>query len=325
MADDAAVARTPARRRIARIQIMKSLPSLAEVTVVCVTYNSSPVVETMADTLARFPNVVIIDNASIDDTTTRIARQIPHARLIRRTTNAGFGAANNQAMAAVQTPFALLLNPDCSIAPADVQCLLQCLQDFPQAGLVGPQSWRSNGVPQLCHRSAFFRPDAKDSFQVPDQVVSAEWIHGCCQLIRTSAFRQIGGFDEIFFLYYEDDDLCLRMGQAGYQCLLQPAARALHHGGASSTLSFRTDFIKRFHYVRSRQIAIRRYVGDTAARIHLAKLLLVSLPAVLFFSLLSRRRHVVKWAAWGAAALSASLALDLAPGRGKPAAASTRA
>jgi len=296
---------------------MKPTPGLAEVTVVCVTYNSSPLVETMAGTLERFPNVVIIDNASSDDTATRVGEQIPHARLIRRRSNAGFGAANNQAMAVVQTPFALLLNPDCRISPADVQCLLDCLAQFPQAGLVGPQSWRDNGVPQMCHRDAFFRPDPKERFHVPEQVVSAEWIHGCCQLVRTSAFRQIGGFDEIFFLYYEDDDLCLRMGQAGYQCLLQPAACAFHQGGASSTPGLHTDFIKRFHYARSRQIAIRRYVGVPAARRHLAKLLLVALPAMLFYGLLSRRRHAIKWAGWGAAAVSSSLALDLVPGRGK--------
>lgn len=297
--------------------------SLAEVTVVCVTYNSASVVDTIARTLASFPHAIIVDNASVDDTTTRIAQRIPHAKLIKRATNAGFGSANNQAMASVQTPFALLLNPDCVIAPQDVQCLLDCLRDFPQAGLVGPQSWRSSDVPQISHRDAFFRPNTKNNFSVPAQVVSAEWIHGCCQLIRTSAFRQIGGFDEIFFLYYEDDDLCLRMGQAGYQCLLQPAARAFHQGGASSTPSLRTDFIKRFHYVRSRQIAIRRYVGNSAGRIHLAKLLVISLPAIIFYSLLSRRRHAIKWLAWGAAALSASLAVDLVPGRGKPAAIST--
>ncbi|KRG40928.1 hypothetical protein ARC78_12255 [Stenotrophomonas pictorum JCM 9942] len=302
---------------------MKSAPSLAEVTVVCVTYNSSPLVETMASTLARFPNVVIVDNASGDDTAARVGQKIPHARLITRHTNAGFGAANNQAMAAVQTPFALLLNPDCSIAPADVQCLLDCLARFPQAGLVGPQSWRDNGTPQLCHRDAFFRPETKGRVRVPDRLVSAEWIHGCCLLVRTRAFHQIGGFDEIFFLYYEDDDLCLRMAKAGYQCLLQPAARAFHRGGASSTPSVRTDFIKRFHYARSRQIAIRRYVGAAAARRHLAKLLLVALPATLFYSLLSRPRHAIKWAAWGAAALSAGLTLDLVPGQAK-AAASTR-
>ena len=297
---------------------MNPSTSFDEVTIVCVTNNSSTLVETMANTLAPFPHVVIIDNGSSDDTAVHIARHIPHARVIIRTTNAGYGGANNQAMAAVQTPFALLLNPDCFITPDDLQCLLECMHDHPQAGVIGPQNWRSETVPQISHRKAFFRPGVDSTCTVPDKVTAAEWIHGCCQLLRIRAFREIGGFDEAFFLYYEDDDLCLRMAQAGHQCLLQPAARAFHKGGASSAPSVRTDFIKRFHYARSRQIAIRRYMGNAAGRMHLAKLMVAAVPAVLVYSLLLRRRDVIKWAAWGSAALSASLGLDLVPGRGKP-------
>ena len=297
---------------------MNPSPSFDEVTIVCVTYNSSTLTEAMASTLAAFPHVVIIDNGSSDNTVAHIAQRIPHAHLISRTTNAGYGSANNQAMAAVQTPFALLLNPDCVIAPDDLQCLLDCMQAHPQAGVIGPQNWRSDTVPQISHRKAFFKPDVDSTCTVPDKVISADWIHGCCQLLRTRAFREIGGFDEIFFLYYEDDDLCLRMGQANYQCLLQPAARAFHKGGASSTPSVRTEFIKRFHYARSRQIAIRRYVGNAAGRMHLAKLMLATVPAVMVYSLLLRRRDAIKWAAWGSAAFSAALGLNLMPGRGKP-------
>ena len=297
---------------------MKPSPSFDEVTIVCVTYNSSTLAEAMGATLAAFPHVVIIDNGSSDDTVARITRHIPHARLISRGANAGYGSANNQAMATVQTPFALLLNPDCVIAPQDLQCLLDCMQAHPQAGVVGPQNWRSETVPQISHREAFFKPDVDSTCTVPDKVISADWIHGCCQLLRTRAFRDIGGFDEVFFLYYEDDDLCLRLAQAGYQCLLQPAARAFHKGGASSTPSLRTDFIKRFHYARSRQIAIRRYVGYAAGRMHLAKLMVAAVPAVVVYSLLLRRRDAVKWAAWGSAAFYAALGLDLMPGRGSP-------
>ncbi len=294
---------------------MNAVPPLDDVTVVCVTYNSSAILESMAHTLSQFRNVVLIDNASDDETVARAKLLLPHARIIERTSNAGFGSANNQAMAMVRTPFALLLNPDCTIAPPDVQRLLACMQRFPKAGVVGPQNWRSETVAQVSHRNAFFKPDTKDLSQLPKKVVKAEWIHGCCQLIRATAFHRIGGFDEVFFLYYEDDDLCLRMGQAGYDCLLEPAARSFHRGGASSVPSIRTEFIKRFHYARSRQIAIRRYMGTGAARLHLTKLILASVPAILVYGLLLRRKHVIKWAGWGYAALAASLSLNVMPGR----------
>lgn len=304
---------------------MNATFSLDDVTVVCVTYNSSAVVAAMAEALQPFGNVTIIDNGSSDDTAARVSALIRHAQLITRDSNAGFGAANNQAMATVATPFALLLNPDCVITPDDVQRLLDCMAHYPDAGVVGPQNWRSEGVRQISHRNAFFKPKADDLDQVPEQVIKVEWIHGCCQLIRTSAFRQIGGFDEAFFLYYEDDDLCLRMARAGYQCLFQPAANAMHKGGASSSSSLRVDFIKRFHYARSRQIAIRRYVSERAGRLHSARLIIAMLPAMLVYSLLLRRRDVIKWAAWGSAALCSLLGLDLKPGSGNSPAASTKA
>ena len=285
-----------------------------DMTVVCVTYNSMAMLDTMAGTLAQFRHVVIIDNASSDDTVALIRTRVPHARVIANTCNTGFGAANNTAIAQVGTPYALLLNPDCVIAPDDVQRLLECMQHFPRAGLAGPQNWRDEASAQISYRDAFYKP-SDNGYRVPAQVLSTDWIPGCCMLVKVDAFQAIGGFDPAFFLYYEDDDLCLRLRQAGYECLLEPAAKALHVGGASSTPSLRTEFIKRFHYARSRQLAIRRYVGAAAARVHLAKLLSAALPAMLLYTLLLRPRDVVKWAGWGYAALSMALSLDVMPGR----------
>ena len=296
--------------------MMNSRPSPDDATIVCVTYNSGSIIASLAGTLQPFRNIVIVDNGSQDETCDAITQLIPHAKLVRRDTNAGFGAANNQAMSHVGTPFALLLNPDCSISRDSLQALLDCMQRFPKAGLVGPQNWRDETTPQISFREAFYKiKSSKPKPTVPDRVVNAEWIHGCCQLIRTSAFHEIGGFDEMFFLYYEDDDLCLRMRRAGFDCLMEPAANAMHAGGKSSTPNARTSFIKHFHYARSRQLAIRRYVGIGAARLHVAKLLVAAVPAIPLYLLLMRPQHSLKWAAWGYAALSQALSLGVMPGK----------
>lgn len=296
---------------------MTSAFSLDDVTVVCVTYNSRALIETMAGHVRAFPHLVVIDNGSSDGTADEVRRVLPRARVIARATNSGFGAANNEAVRDVQTRFALLLNPDCEIHADSVQRLLDCMQQHPTAGIVAPQTWRTATTPQMCYRQAFFEPSRSSPYQVPAQVVSAQWLHGCCYLVRLDAFRGVGGFDETFFLYYEDDDLCLRMSQAGHELLLEPAARALHLGGRSSAPSYRTDFIKTFHYARSRQIALRRYVGASAANLHLAKLLTAALPAMLVYTLMLRPRYTIRWVGWGYAALSAVLRLDAMPGRGR--------
>ena len=287
-----------------------STTELHDVTVICVTYNSSLVLPAMAQILAKLPEVIIVDNASTDTTVEQARALVPHARVIARKENSGFGAANNEGMSHARTPYALLLNPDCQISPADICILRDCLRTHPQAGIVGPQGWRSATVPQKSYRPAFNQAQPDGPYQIPEKVTPTGWLHGSCLLVRRSAFEQIGGFDPTFFLYYEDDDLCLRMQQARWQCLLEPGARSEHFGGRSSTPSSRTTFIKQFHYARSRQIALARYAGALPALAHRWRLLLAWLPAIMLYALLLRRQDLSKWSGWGLAACCAVFHLD---------------
>lgn len=280
-----------------------------QVTIVSVSYQSRAVIAGFSATLRAFPHVVIIDNGSHDGTAEEIRRCIPHARLIERSDNIGFGAANNQAIQQVRTPFVLLLNPDSHIEPADLTILLDTLTRYPTAGAVAPQSWRADGEAQRCFRQAFYAaPRHKGPYQIAAGTCCADWLHGCCLLLRAEAFGRIGGFDENFFLYYEDDDLCLRLKQAGFACLFEPRARARHLGGASSTADVRTSFIKAFHYARSRHLAIDKYLGRRASRLYLAKILLAAAPATLIYTLLLQRKYALRWSAWGCSAIASAVA-----------------
>lgn len=281
-----------------------------QVTVVCVTYQSRSVVESLAATVRSFPHVLIIDNSSSDGTAAAVRETIPHARVIQRADNSGFGKANNEAMTQVKTPFALMLNPDCDIKTDALQILMDVLERYPSAGMVAPQSWRANHKPQKCYRPAFYEPAVKSPYQLADGTCSAQWLNGCCLLTRTQAFRDIGGFDENFFLFYEDDDLCLRMRKAGFECLLEPSASAWHTGGGSSAPSLRVSFIKPFHYVRSRHLAICKYQGRGAGWRYLLKLMLAAVPVALIYALLLQRKHFIKWVAWGSSAVSSALTLE---------------
>lgn len=280
--------------------------AIDQVTVVCVTHQSEALVPSLAATLARFPHVVVIDNASSDDTVALLRRQLPQATVIARADNGGFGKANNEAMAQVKTPFALLLNPDCAIGPATLETLLDALHRHPEAGLVAPQSWRAGHRPQKCYRPAFFEPQPPRPYRVADALCAARWVNGCCLLLRTPAFRRVGGFDERFFLFYEDDDLCLRMQAAGFSCLFEPAANVDHVGGASSPPSLRIRYRKAFHYARSRHLAIRRYQGEREARRYLLKTGLAAAPLALAYTLLLQQKHAVKWVAWGCSAVTSA-------------------
>lgn len=280
---------------------------LEQVTVVCVTHQSRALLDAMAQTLLPLPNVIVVDNASSDGTAAALRERIPHATVLERASNGGFGSANNEAMAQVRTPYALLLNPDCEVRLDDLRTLLATLQRYPAAAMVAPQSVNAERRPQKSYRQAFYEKLPKAPYRVPDATCSTSWLRGCCLLVRAEVFAALGGFDPGFFLYYEDDDLCLRARAAGYECLLEPAAVVLHAGGRSTAPGLQVSFRKHFHYARSRHLVIRRYQGKWAARRYLGKTMLCAVPAALVYLLLLQGKLAVRWLAWGASALASTL------------------
>ncbi|MDE2314970.1 MAG: glycosyltransferase family 2 protein [Xanthomonadaceae bacterium] len=281
---------------------------LEQVTVVCVTHQSHALLDAMAETLLPLPRVIVVDNASSDGTAAALRQRVPHATVLERTSNSGFGSANNEAMALVRTPYALLLNPDCTVRPDDLHTLLATLQRYPTAAMVAPQSVDAEGRPQKSYRQAFYEKLPRTPYRVPDATCSTAWLRACCLLVRTEAFAALGGFDPNFFLYYEDDDLCLRARAAGYECLLEPAAVVPHAGGLSTAPGLKMSFRKHFHYARSRHWAIRRYQGSRAAGLYLAKTALCAAPVALLYLLLLKGKLAVRWLAWGASALASAFA-----------------
>lgn len=273
--------------------------SFDQVTIVSVVYKSASLLESLATTLSRFPHVIVIDNASGDDLPAALAVRLPHAQIVCNPRNCGFGPANNQALALVQTPFALLLNPDCDISVAALQTLLDTAHQYPQAALIAPQGWYAKDRVQPSYRQAFYERRAARPYRIPDGTCSAKWLHGCCQLVRVDALRTFGGFDERFFLYYEDDDLCLRALQAGYDCLLEPRAEVMHLGGGSSAPHWRTEFFKHFHFFRSRHLILGKYQGAGRARNYWLKTAIAAPLAALVYALLLRKKYALKWLAWG--------------------------
>lgn len=236
--------------------------NLNRVTVICVTFESARLVPALACTLKRFAHVIVVDNASSDDTAARIGSAAPHATVIRNDRNLGFGAANNLALRGVRTEYALLLNPDCDIDEANLEILVATADRFDRAGLIAPQAY--NGTrPQISYNNAYFEPIARFPYRVPDGVTCAKFLIACCLLVRVAAFEG-RFFDERFFLYCEDDDLCLETFLRGYECIIEPAARVQHVGGGSSSKSLRVEYIKGFHRAFSRRMLVRKHVGPVA-------------------------------------------------------------
>lgn len=262
--------------------------AFSQVTIVVVTYNSAHCLPMLAPLLSVCPNVVISDNGSDDDTAVKAQTLWPQAKVLAHGRNLGFGAANNRALALVKTPFALLLNPDCELSGLNLQQLLAVAGQFPNAALLAPQLIDTKGQLEVNYRW----PSTVWSSKGPEASGPAcvGFVCGAAMLVRMSVCRSTGFFDEAYFLYYEDDDLCLRFFNAGLPMVLVPSVQALHRsrGSVKGKSPWRSEYWRGYHHAQSKLIFSAKHTSPEAAQRLRRKLIwqtALTLPfRVMFFS-----------------------------------------
>jgi N-acetylglucosaminyl-diphospho-decaprenol L-rhamnosyltransferase len=235
--------------------------------------------------------VVVVDNASQDGTVTAVRAQHPDAVVIENAANLGFGAANNRGLARSSAPFVLLLNSDAELPPGALPTLLARLEARPDAGVVGPRTVDGDGVVQVSFGPPLtpmqewrqwrlvrgVKARRRDALAAAEGAAGREhepaWVSASCLLARREALAAVGGFDEGFFLYEEDVDLCQRLRQAGWRVLFTPAAQVVHHLGRSmaraperARLEYHRSHLRyyRKHNGPAATLALRAYLGGLA-------------------------------------------------------------
>lgn len=272
----------------------------ARIAVVVVTWQSRDAVQRCLAALRDGSNepldVVVVDNASTDGTPAVIRDAFPAVRVIEAGANLGFGAACNRGAAATSAPWLLFLNPDAEPRPGAIGTLVARAASEPRASAAGPLTRFADGAPQLSFgpdltplsepgQRRLVRGVARRDPEILREVTALvrqggdrDWVSGACLLVRRSAFDAVGGFDEGYFLYEEDADLCRRLREHGGRVLHVAEAEVAHAGGASmAAAGART----RIAYHRSHVRYYRRWNGTVAtlalrARIALEALTLVA-------------------------------------------------
>ena len=231
----------------------------ARVAAVTVNYNTGGLVRGLVEALVAQRDVVhttVVDNASADGSADFLGRvHDPRVTAIRNAGNLGFSAACNQGAEAADAPYLLFINPDCRLASGALARLVDVMDHHPNVAMAGPLILNADGSEQRgCRRflpsagRALMRvlgrhkpgPDGKvagfdlTGTPLPDKPTQVEAISGACMLIRREAFRQLGGWDEGYFLHCEDLDLCMRLKLAGQRVLFVPDAVVSHAQGVSS-------------------------------------------------------------------------------------------
>ena len=237
-----------------------------DVTVVLVTYNSAHCLPGLSDALAAVRHVMVVDNASDDDLQAQLRRALPHASLILNERNLGFGAANNRGLAQVNTPYAMLLNPDCLPTPEFLAGMLRAAKSFPDAAIIAPHLTRRDGSPEVSYRwPATHWVSRGPKAEGPCCV---GFVCGAVMLLKMDVMRRIGFFDETFFLYYEDEDLCQRVFLAGQQIVVVPDVEITHlsRGSVKGPNPLKSEFIRGYHHAQSKLVFERKYFGVARGR-----------------------------------------------------------
>jgi N-acetylglucosaminyl-diphospho-decaprenol L-rhamnosyltransferase len=199
--------------------------------------------------------VVVVDNGSADGSTAEVSRDFPTVELVVTGRNLGYGAAANRGAAATTAELILVCNPDLTVHPGALAALVAILDEQPEVAVTGPLIRTPAGdrypsarrFPSLIDAGGhallgLFAPDNRftRSYQRDDAAMASgtpqrvDWLSGACFLVRRSAFEAVGGFDEAYFMYAEDADLCWRLARAGWAATYTPTAEVLHVQGVST-------------------------------------------------------------------------------------------
>jgi len=200
-------------------------------------------ISALAQNTAPDFELVLVDNASPDDTLARVQEHVSGAEILRNEVNRGFGAASNQGAAQARGRYLCLLNSDALVEPGWLEPLLDAL-DEPDAGAAVPLYLNENGTVQeagsvvdsIGHAHAVGAGGDPDSFEYRFRR-EIDYGSAACMLVGTGLFQELGGFDEAFSPgYFEDTDLCFRLHERGLRTIFEPRSRVVHvrHGSGTS-------------------------------------------------------------------------------------------
>lgn len=210
-----------------------------DVSVIVVNYNTAELISLCIDSILMQTDVnleiIVVDNASQDNSLMILRRYGARITLIENPVNVGFGRANNIAARQARGQYLFLLNPDATLqCPNDLQHACAFMETHPQYALAGTTVLKKTGVstPKLDYPGEKYFPH---KFQgLPGTIA---WVIGASMIIRRDAYTAVSGFDEDYFLYGEETDLCLRLRQKGWPIANITEVVIQHVGGASEKTS----------------------------------------------------------------------------------------
>ena len=224
-------------------------PARLDLSIIIVSFNTRDVLldcltSVYAQTEGISYEVIVVDNASSDDTLDSVAEKFPDVRLIHNDVNKGFSAANNQGICESAGKWIALLNPDTRLIENSFQKICEYLQEHSEFSILGPgiideksqqsptRLWEDTPIDAAWKILGLYNPD--DELERMADTKEALVISGCCFVIHRELFEQVGLLDENYFLYNEEDDFCRRARKQGKRICFFPETSIQHLLGKST-------------------------------------------------------------------------------------------
>jgi GT2 family glycosyltransferase len=246
-----------------------------DLSIIIVTWNTKDLLQKCLDSIYKTIHditfeVIVIDNASEDDTVVMLRGNFPHITLLKNSQNLGFGAANNQGLQIMRGRYALLLNSDTVLTIHAVEELFAFMETHPESAMACGQLLNSDGskqnsiasfpslltlmtnMPLLEYLFPKRYPSKRYNYEKPIEVDSGI---GACLLVRKKAIDEVGMFDERYFFFFEETDWAYQMKKADWKIFHIPTAFIYHFQGQSIGRNVRS----RIEFYRSRYLFFRKW------------------------------------------------------------------
>ena len=246
-----------------------------DISIIIVTWNTKDLLQKCLDSIYKTIHditfeIIVIDNASEDDTVVMLRGKFPHITLLKNSRNLGFGAANNQGFRIMRGRYALLLNSDTVLTIHAVEGLFTFMETHPEAAMACGQLLNADGskqnsiasfpslltlmtnMPLLEYLFPKRYPSKRYNYEKPIEVDSGI---GACLLVRKKAIDEVGMFDERYFFFFEETDWAYQMKKAGWKIFHIPTAFIYHFQGQSIGRNVRS----RIEFYRSRYLFFRKW------------------------------------------------------------------
>ncbi len=244
-----------------------------KITIVINTFNSEDIIHNCINSIGSEVKVIVVENSNNHDFKKELEKKYSNIKCLLTEKNLGYAKGNNLGLSKVKTDYALVLNPDAVLERDTLDNFLKTAENFSDFAIIGPSK-------QDEYSSVDINKDKEDVFEVNS-------LKGFAMLFNLKEFSEIGYFDENFFIYLEEIDLCKRLKQKDKKIYLDKKVKIRHIGGSShnNKINFEMELSRNWHWMWSVFYYNKKHYGHLYALLSVSKKFFSSLFKILFYSL----------------------------------------